>query len=227
MHGQGAVGGEGVAPDVLDDVLLGAHGAAVADQVAQEAVLDRGEVQFGAVEPGAAGGLDAEASVVVVGVGLGDGCAAVEGATDLGQQHGQREGLGDVVVAADGQGEDLVVVAPAGRDEDDRGVVVLPDPAAEGEPVHARQVDVEQDHPGGVGGEVGEGVLGGGGVVHAEARRGQVLDRGLGEFAFILDDEDVGAGGHVSSVSGDGRRGAVWASDPTKQEHMLVCSRGY
>ena len=64
--------------------------------------------------------------------------------TDAGQQLARVERLGDVVVRAQLESDDLVGVVPAGGDHDQGRVRVLADLARQREPVHARQHQIDE-----------------------------------------------------------------------------------
>ena len=82
---------------------------------------------------------------------------------DAGQQLGQPERLGDVVVGAGVQADDGVhLVGPGGQDQHRQTRLGLPEPAADLEPVHLGQAEVEHHElhlPGGGDGQ-GAGPVG-------------------------------------------------------------------
>ena len=119
---------------------------------------------------------------------------ARQGPADLGQEHLQGVGLGQVVVGPQVQAEHLVGLARARRDEDDaRSRRRLAQAGAQGEAAHAGQADVEQDHGGRQRGQVGEGRLGGGAVLRAESEGLQVLARRARQLGLVLDEQHVDA----------------------------------
>ena len=65
--------------------------------------------------------------------------------TDPGHQHAGGKGLFDVVVRPQAQAPDLVNVLPPGGHHEDGNVGLLPQTAADGEPIHTRQHQVQQD----------------------------------------------------------------------------------
>src|SRR5438105_6209970 len=143
---------EVVVPDVVQDLAPAQDPAGIDEQVAEEPVfgwrhLDR--------TPGTA---DLMSLVVQLEVGDGQGAALVVGAVaaeddaDARHQLLQAEGLGDVVVAADGQTVDLVLGRVSSGEEDGRHVAAGGgDPAQHLVAVDVRQHDVE-DHQGGLEG---------------------------------------------------------------------------
>jgi len=69
--------------------------------------------------------------------------------TDPGQQLGQAEGLGDVVVGAGVEPDHQVhLVGPGRQDQDRNGAAVRADAPADLKTVNVRQAEVEHDHVG-------------------------------------------------------------------------------
>lgn len=68
MYRDGPIGGERLAPHLVDDLLLGRDPAAMAHQVAQQAVFDGGQAQFGTGQPDPSGRvLDPWPAIVEIG----------------------------------------------------------------------------------------------------------------------------------------------------------------
>src|SRR6185503_7201541 len=116
---------------------------------------------------------------------------AAEDGPDAGDELARREGLGQVVVAAQLEADDAVDLLAAGREEEDRDPVVLPDPPADLEAVDLGQHHVEDD-------EIDAALL------HRLERGRAALHRGDGEALLlervqedltdarlIIDDQDV------------------------------------
>ena len=118
---------------------------------------------------------------------------AAEQALDAGQQLGEVERLGDVVVGAELEAVDHVVRLVARREhEDRREVAVLAQPLADLEAVDLGQADVEQDQvvaPRLRRGQAGAAVAGDVDVVVLAV---QVDAEALGEGLLVLDQQDAG-----------------------------------
>ena len=105
---------------------------------------------------------------------------------DPGQQLADREGLGHIIVRADGQAPDLVLLLALGAEDDDADLLVgTADGLAEGEAVHPRQHHI-QDGGAAVGGllQRGQRLLGAAGLEHlhpvaAQVQRDDFADAGL------------------------------------------------
>lgn len=83
-----------------------------------------------------------------MGGGLGrlGGRTAAQQRADAGEQLGEPEGLGDVVVGARVEADDGVhLVGACGQDEDREGVALVAQPAAHLQAVHTGQPQVEHD----------------------------------------------------------------------------------
>jgi hypothetical protein len=117
---------------------------------------------------------------------------AAQGGLHAGAELPQRERLGDVVVGAELEAEDLVDLLGLGREHDDRHRRARAHPPADLEAVEAREHDVEHDEVEGRLAEAGEGLAAVGGLhdlvaVLAQRKREQRLDRLL-----VVDEEDAG-----------------------------------
>jgi hypothetical protein len=129
-----------------------------------------------------------------------------------GHQLPGREGLGDVVVGAHLEAEDLVALLGAPGHHDDRDAArlgVLLQPAADFPAVEVGHHDVQQD-------EVGPGLAGlldgiGAATGHQDVVPFlvEVIADQLGDVPFVLDHEHAGGGGgsHRSGVSSRGVTG--------------------
>ena len=115
---------------------------------------------------------------------------ATKDGADAGDDLLQAEGLGDVVVAADGQALDLVRhVVAGGQEEDGGGHVTLAQAPGHGEAVHVGQHDVE-DHQ--VGGRLLhrlEGAVAVSGDRDLEACEAQGRGEQVADVGFIVDDK--------------------------------------
>ena len=113
-----------------------------------------------------------------------------------GDDLGERERLGHVVVAADGEAGDLVLDAVAGGEEQDgHADAVGPQASGDLEAVEVGEHHVEHD-------EVGRVLLGGGqrgpaghGLADVEALVPQGGGDGVDDRCLVVDDEDLRAGG--------------------------------
>src|SRR3989449_698216 len=137
-------------PHVLQQHVAGVDAAGMREQVRQQVELARGELHVGAAQDDAASSaVDREISkrvplgncVWVIPVGRCSPKDCVDPREDL--AHG--EGLGDVVVGAELEADDLVHIGVFRGDHDDRYSAAPPQSAAEIEAAHARQHQVEQD----------------------------------------------------------------------------------
>jgi hypothetical protein len=130
--------------------------------------------------------------------------AAAQHRTDAGQHLVEAEGLGDVVVAAQGQPGHLVLGRISCGEEQDGGVgAVLAQPPDDAEPVEAGHHHVEHQQ---VGAELlGEGerllAIGRGG--HLEAGVAQARRQQFADVRLVVDHEQPGLG----LLSARGRRG--------------------
>ena len=101
------------------------------------------------------------------------------------------ERLGEVVVGADLEADHLVGDLVPGREHDDRHLALLADLAADRQPIHAWQHDVQDDEVGLHLGEAGDriGSVGDGldlVTLPAEVDAGQLQD-----VLLVVDDEDL------------------------------------
>src|SRR2546430_10885847 len=148
-----AVARELMSPHVLEQHVSRVDAAWVREQVRQQVELSRRQLDILVPEHDpACGAVDAE---VAEGVALGDrlGFARVrrgpsQHSVDTSQHLADREGLGDVVVGAQLESDDLVDLGVLGRDHDDRHPARFAQGAAEVEPAHAGQHQVEEDQVG-------------------------------------------------------------------------------
>ena len=127
---------------------------------------------------------------------LGLAADAAQDGVDPGHDLGQGEGLGHVVVAADGEAGHLVLDGVAGGEEEDRDTdAVGPQPPGDLEAVEVGQHDVEDD-------EVGRVLLGGGQgqaavdrLVDAESLVAERGGHGVDDRGLVVDDQDALAAG--------------------------------
>jgi hypothetical protein len=115
--------------------------------------------------------------------------AASQGAHP-GDQHRKREGLGEVVVGAEGQTVDFVALGGGGGEHDHPGrIVARAEAAAHLVSVHAGQVAVEHDDVvAGEGGPV-EGIATVEGHVGGDALTSEAFGDQQGQLGLILDDK--------------------------------------
>src|SRR6185312_14140321 len=142
------VAGEGVAPHALEQLVSSEDDAAMVEQLPEEVELLRRELDLVvADEHLAATGVDRQVAVadLVTLIDAAVGRRAAEDALHAGDELARVEGLREVVVRTDLEADDLVDVLVARGQHDDRHVRALPDPAADLDPVHVRQVEVEHD----------------------------------------------------------------------------------
>ncbi len=120
----------------------------------------------------------------------GGGPAAAQYRLHAQDQLARAEGLGDVIVGADLQAQDAVVLVATGGKHDDRHRPLPPHPPAHLQAVHAGEHQVEHDQVGPVRGGAGEGC---GAVVRAvDDVTGAVQIPGddLGDGRIVVDDQD-------------------------------------
>ena len=106
------------------------------------------------------------------------------------------ERLRDVVVRAYFQADDAVHDAVRGRHHDDSHVVALAQVARQGEPVLARELDVEQHHVRQVALDHFAHVAAAFRLVDLIALPAEVLRDHLPHVAVVLDDEHAAVAGH-------------------------------
>src|SRR5919108_1335424 len=194
VHGL-PVAGELVAPYVLEQRVARVHASRVGQEVGEHVELARRELYVLLAHDDAPGGaVDAEvADCVALRNRLGLGgirCRAAHDGVDPRQHLAHRERLGDVVVGAQLEADDLVDLGVFGRDHDDRHAARLAQRPAEVEPAHSGQHQVEQDQvrsrgPSGAqaGGAVGR-------LVDGKAGGDEVVLQHLADAFVVLDDED-------------------------------------
>src|SRR6266581_4841908 len=144
-----AVAGEISAPHVLEQGVAGVHAAWKREQVGEEIELPRRELDVGSIQDHPASrAVDAEiADGIQLGYRLGFvgfRLRATQHRVHAGEDLANREWLGDVVVGAKLETDDLVDLGVLGRDDDDRHAAALAKRAAEVEAAHPRQHQVEQ-----------------------------------------------------------------------------------
>jgi hypothetical protein len=147
LHVDGAVEGVlGAALGQIEELLARERAPGPLGEHAQEGELVAGQAQLAPVEGGAhAPGLEGQrpdADHLLPRAGLA--AVAAHDRADARDQLDRREGLGDVVVGARLEAEDLVGLLPARGDHDDRHVLALAEGAADLDAVEAGQVEIEQ-----------------------------------------------------------------------------------
>jgi hypothetical protein len=163
----------------------------MAVEEAQEVEFAGGRVDLVAADQDAAAGhveLD-DAEAVGLGTGLAAAATAQRGA-NAGDDLGHREGLGDVVVGAQGEAEHLVALLVLGRKDDHRRIGIVGAHALDDlDAVELGQHHVEQDEVGLVRAEQLERLLAVVGADGAEALEPQVHLQPLQDRRVVLDDE--------------------------------------
>ena len=177
-----AVAAEVVVPDVVEDLRLREHVARVEHEVAQQVELRGGEVD----DVPAASHLVRTLIELDVGeaqdaVVLGLVPRPTQDGVDPGDDLGQREGLGDVVVAAHGEAGQLVLERVArGQEEDGDAHAVGAQAAGDLESVEVGEHDIEDDEVGRILLGLGECLAPRHGLVDGEPlvaqRRGHCID---------------------------------------------------
>src|SRR5580704_7429121 len=129
-------------PDLAHDLLAGDHLARLAQQDPQQVEFLGGQVELDLTVPGSPGiRVDPHAER-----GRSLRRPAPQQGPDPGQQFGQPERLGDVIVGARVEADHRVhFVGPCGEDQHGYGIPTGPDPPTHLEPVEFGQADVEQD----------------------------------------------------------------------------------
>jgi hypothetical protein len=122
---------------------------------------------------------------------LGLQSRAAQVGLDARHQLARRERLGDVVVGAELQAEDLVELLPAGGQHDDRDVALGPDALAHLQAVHARQHDVEHDEVHRLAVDHLERLVAATGPDHGEAGVAQGVLDDRADGLLILHDQDA------------------------------------
>ena len=109
---------------------------------------------------------------------------------DAGGQLAQAERLGDVVVGAELEADDLVELRVLGRQHQDRHARFGPDDPADLDPGQLGQHQVEQDEVRAFGAEREQGLATVGGGDDPEAVRLERLGERLAQGRLVVDDED-------------------------------------
>src|SRR6266699_565768 len=207
-----AVAGEISAPHVLEQGVAGVPPAWKREQVGEEIELPRRELDVGSIQDHPAScAVDAEiADGIQLGYRLGFvgfRLRATQHRVHAGEHLANREWLGDVVVGAKLETDDLVDLGVLGRDDDDRHAAALAKRAAEVEAAHPRQHQVEQHEVRSRGARRAQA---GGAVarlLHGEPRGGEVVLQHVADALVVLDDEDAagvagsGPAAHPSSTT--------------------------
>src|SRR6266851_9815667 len=198
-------------PHVLEQHVARLHASRMGDKVGEEIELAHRELHLVSVEDHAPrGSVDGQVSERLA---LGRGLRLVrvrlrppKHGVDTCQHLADRERLGDVVVGAELEADDLVDLGVLGGDHDDRHPAVLAQRAAEVEAAHARQHQVEQDQVGPRGSCAAEARGPVAGFLHGEAGRRQVVLEHLAYTLVVLHDQHaarvaVVAARHPSSTT--------------------------
>ena len=112
---------------------------------------------------------------------------------DAGQQHGEAEGLGDIVIGAGVEAQDGVGLGGLRGQQDHRALVaVLADDLAGLAAIHVGQVHVEDDEVGAVGLDRLDAGRGGGNLGHRElVMQRELLGQRLAQHVVVIDDDDL------------------------------------
>jgi hypothetical protein len=102
------------------------------------------------------------------------------------------------LIGAEGEGGEEIGDALEGGEDDDGYVGALAEPAADGETIHVRHHDVEDDEMGLKPDERGQAFLTGLGGMDLVAAGGQVLAQEMQEIGIIVNDENSSVGRHVT-----------------------------
>ena len=115
---------------------------------------------------------------------------AAEERPDPGRQLAQAERLGDVVVGAELEPDDLVELGVLGREHDDRHAGLGPDDPADLDAGQLGEHQVEQDEVGLLGAEAGQRLAPVGRGDDPEALGLERVDERLAQRRLVVDDED-------------------------------------
>ena len=199
------VAAEVVVPDVVEDLRPGQDPPRVGHQVAEQPVLGVGQLDRRTVAEDLAGVVvELEVAEAEDALAAARVAEAPQDRADAGEQLLDREGLGDVVVAAEGEAADLVLGRVAGGEEEDRGLVgALAHPPGDLEAVEVGQHHVEQDEVGPELADRAERRLPVGRRLDLVVVEAQGDREDIGDVRLVVDDEDLADRGVV--------RGAVHA----------------
>src|SRR5688572_396821 len=205
MHVDGArVAGKRVAPDALEQLVAREYEAFVVEQLPEQVELLGRELDLLLADLHlAAAGVDRELTVMelLLDVAATLGRSAAENTLDPRDELTRVEGLGQVVVGADLEPDDLVDVLVAGGEHQDRHVRGLAHAAADLDPVDVRQHQVEDDQGGRLGGDVRQPSAAGRDRADVVAGVLQVQGHEGGDRGFVLHDQDrLGPGSHQSAA---------------------------
>jgi hypothetical protein len=142
---EGALGDDEGSPDRLHELAPGDDVAVMQAKLAQQEILAAREVNFGMV-PHEIATLEIEDEVPEDDLTGSCDARATAGRTDAGDELGEGEGLGYIVVRASFQaGDDLIEIALRGEHENGWGVGPLPKTLSDGVAATVRKADVEDD----------------------------------------------------------------------------------
>ena len=194
------VAGERVAPDALEQLVAREHEPAVVEQLPEQVELLRRELDLAVADHRlAAAGVDHEVAVanLLALVAAALGRRAAQHALHPRHELARVERLRQVVVGADLETDDLVHVLVARGQHQDRDVRALAHAAADLEPVHVRQVEVEHDEGGRLRGDRIEGGAAGADGLHVVAGVLQIEGDERRDRRLVLDDQDRLGGSHA------------------------------
>src|SRR5579859_4908831 len=178
--------------DPVDQLEPGVHPARDGGQGTQDAPLGRGQVGRGAAHHDLAPRrVDEQGPVAVTDrAGRGDRGAAAQDGLDPQDQLARAERLGDVVIGAELQAGDPVLLARLGGQHEDGHGSGRAQLASDGLAGHVRQAEIEHHQVRGDRGRQGERLRAGTGGQHRQARTLQVGPDQLAQLALVLDQQD-------------------------------------
>ena len=200
----------GAVPDVAHQLLAGDDLAGVGHEHPEQLELLAGELDLlAAQEHPSAVGVDVEERVLLGLQRVDD--AAAQQRPGPGEQLGEPEGLGDVVVGPCVEPHDGVdLVGPGREDEHGHAAALLPEPAAHLEAVHLREPEVEHDQVG-----LAQGALERGLPVrahlHLVALSAESTGERVGDRGVVLGEQHLGHGAIVVTPRDSARRDGVQA----------------
>ena len=207
VDGHGALTAQGgLLPDGFVEVLGGVDRAGIFHQQVQNGVFRGGQGDCVAVDGDGFGlvvqrnGTDGDDAGVLGGAAAQEGIAA-QLAADPGQDLHGDEGLGDVIVGAHIQAQNLILGLGLGSQENDGDVGKFPDLSGGGDAVHLGHHDVQKDQvqillPGQF-----QGLPAGGGGEEIVALGGQIYFQRIDNVRLVVADENVV---HGRTSIGDG-----------------------
>src|SRR5690606_12497203 len=192
---------EVVLPHVVEDLRLRQHPVGVEHEVTQQLELGGGELD-GHISHGHLAGVLIHRELA----GADDGVffvlhPAAQDRLDARDDLVEREGLGDVVVAADGETGDLVFrVVFRGEEQDGRRVAGCPQALGDAEAVHIGQHDVEDDEVGLLIEHRRDGLCAVADRAHGETGESQARGERVGDIGLVIDEADLGSVAHSAII---------------------------